>query len=156
MNSIAIIALISTVSAEVGYTCKQSEETGAVDWEVNADSAGTIAAATDTASCGKACTDLATAEEANDNCCFGVGDSATGASPAYTCSLWYAVAKDGETADLRVAKAADGTKTYDAWAWNKGTAAAAMTAADGDADADSATMISSAIATIAAIAMVAF
>ena len=150
MNSIAIIALIATVSAESGYTCVQPDP----EWTASTDASLTTDI-TDAAACGAACTALAT-DVLFDYCCFATTtlESSEGADDATTaCALWSL--ETVADANIKTAKVATATESFDAWTWNAAVLAADMTAASDDS-ADSASMISSAIATIAAIAMVAY
>jgi hypothetical protein len=148
MKSFAISAIIAAVSAEAGYNCVQPDPA----WT---DASASLAASTDMTTCGAACTTVATdaANVGNDYCCFATTtgeDTANSVAAAFECALWSMATVAG--ANIKTAKMAEGTVTYAAWAWNAGTMAADMTATS----ADSATMISSAIATIAAIAMIAY
>ena len=150
MKSFAISAIIATVSAEAGYNCVQPTTA----W---IDQTDTLAASTDVATCGAACTTIAedAANVGQDYCCMAMttaADTATSVAADFACNLWSSDTVAGAT--VKTMKAAEGTITYDAWAWNAGVAAADMTAKD--AATSSATMISSAIATIAAFAMVAY
>ena len=164
----ALIATIAaTVAAEENFTCTQT----ATEWTPSTEVAIT-GAVKDAATCGAACTTKATegAQKTIDYCCFYVStvDSAADTTDVLTCSLWSKTAVTDDIKNVKVAKAAvtDGTKKtiYTAWAWNAGVELttekaatdATTTAAVATEDAkDSATMITSAVATIAAIAMVA-
>lgn len=149
--------LLATVSAEAGYTCTNPEDA----WTVTA-----VEGATDGASCGTEGTALAT-DATLDYCLAAVVvpavEADAEADPAVeavaesltSCNL-YSLATAAD-ADIRTAAAAaeDGSAAYHAWAWGAGVALADLAPA-AEGDADSAKMITSAVATIAAIAMVAY
>jgi hypothetical protein len=160
MKSFAIAAIIATVTAEVGYTCTNDAD---ATWTETAPTA------VDAAACGTACTDTAT-DTTMDYCCRAmttaavaaveddaatadVDETAAATDASFACALFTkATAADATIKALQAD--ADGV-SYEAWAWNAGVAAADMAGAE-EVAADSASMISSAIATIAAIAMVAY
>lgn len=70
---------------------------------------------------------------------------------SYACKSYSKTAGD-EAVDIREAKAADDTTTYDAWAFSKGVASADLTVAA----ADSAMSMTTAFAAVATLAAVAF
>lgn len=146
--------LLATVSAEAGVTCVNPE--GDAAWTVAA-----VEGATDGATCGTEGTALAT--DATLDYCLAANvtpaveadaeaDPAVEAADAVlnSCNL-YSLATAAD-ADIREAKTEEGVEHH-AWAWGAGVALADVAPA---ADADSAKMITSAIATIATIAMVAY
>ena len=167
MKFATLIALVATVTAEAAVACK----TDAADWVAVTDA--TLTDATDAATCGTAATAIAELEAnvANDYCAMAtstgetaaVEASADGVEPvvaqadkvdaSFTCEMWSKASAD-EAEDIRVAKADEAgppTVAYEAWQWDAGVAMDAVAAADGD----NAKMITSAIAAIATIAMVA-
>jgi hypothetical protein len=166
MKSFAIFAIIAaTVSAEKGYECATALETWS---EVDNDS--TISGAKTSEACGAACTAVATDQTTKDHCCMFVDEVDTDTAKTTTdkCGLLEKDTKTGDVANVKSKKAAVvvGTKTstYYSWAWNAGKKMADMTPATetttttetkAEAAKDSASMITSAVATIAAIAMVA-
>ena len=82
-------------------------------------------------------------------------DTTTDADPAFKCTL----TENDTVADatIKEAMATADMVSYDAWAWNAAVAMGNMAAAaEEEGDGDSASMISTAFATIAAIAMVAY
>ena len=152
MKSFLISALLAAVSAEAGYTCTNP----ATPWT---DASASITdAPADAAKCGASCKALAEADLTMDWCCAATttaaGTDAAANPAAFACALWKQAVVAGTPGEIKVAKAAEGLITYDAWSWAAGVATADMAAAD--AAADSAKMISSAIATIAAIAMITY
>ena len=162
MKSFALAALVATVSAEAGYNCVNPTD-GA--WtEVPVDGA------TDHATCGTEGTkaieadaefkdmdiclhsaDQAKVEEVKD------GETVTTAAvdAAYVTCAYFKLAKADPAGDIRTAAATVNGLSYEAWAWGAGEALPNKVAAAED-DADSAKMITSALAAIATIAMVAY
>jgi hypothetical protein len=166
MKSFALAAVfaIAIVSAEKAYECKNPTDKA---WTKNEDK--TVTDAVTSATCESACKALATKDDASkklDHCCMFIATEAVakddaadpkvaGSDATNVCSLLELATVADATIKSAKADAAGPPKvTCEAWAWNAGVAAADMAGAD--AAADSATMISSAIATIAAIAMVAY
>ena len=166
MKFATLIALVATVTAEAAVACK----TDAADWVAVTDA--TLTDATDAATCGTAATAIAELEAnvANDYCACATSTGVTAAVEAdaeadpaveaadevaasVVCEMWSKASAD-EAEDIRVAKADEAgppTVAYEAWQWDAGVAMDAVAAADGD----NAKMITSAIAAIATIAMVA-
>ena len=159
MKFATLSLLVASVAAEAGYTCVNPE--GDAAW---APTDVQPADMTDVATCGEKGTALAT-DVANDYCLFAVSTDAVVADDtadpvvaevAYaldSCTLWFKATVADAT--IKEAKAAADGKSYDAWAWGAGVALADMAAA-AEGDADSAKMMTSAIAAIATIAMVAY
>ena len=142
MKSFAIAAIIATVSAEAAYKCVKAD-----GWTEDPDTAKGVAEADDDTKCEDACKAIATADKENDYCCAA---TTTIDTKVIACTLWKA-----ETGKDSIKKASADTdkETSMAWAWTASKLNDDIGTGD---DADSATMISSAIATIAAIAMVAY
>jgi hypothetical protein len=161
MKSVAIFAIIAaTVSAEAEYQCDKKELTA---WSV--ETVLTVTDAKTKDACGTACTDQATLDDqvTKDYCCHFITEkeSAEGAADGTnTCTLLVKTSVEGEVDNVKVAMANTDTKTFEAWAWNKGVAMNDMATTEEtettEEAKDSANMITSAIATIAAIAMVAY
>ena len=155
MKSFVLALLAASVSAEANTACKADLENGETLTE----------GVTDAATCGTVGTakvDEATDKATNDWCLSAVttaavADSAPDAgdgTPASTvCILYKKTAEEG--AELREAKAATETLSYDAWQWAAGEKSADLAPA-AEGDADSAKMITSALAAVATIAMVAY
>ena len=158
MKSFVLALLAASVSAEANVACKAIEG-----------NAGTaVAEATDAATCGtKGTAEVeAASDKADNDWCLAavttaaVEASAEGVEPvvaardaAFSCTL-FKVAKSDDV-ELREAKeAADGI-SYDAWQWAAGEQSAEFAPA-AEGDADSAKMITSALAAVATIAMVAY
>ena len=144
MKSFALAALVAIVSAETNVECAKPE--GGV-WTAD------VLTATDSANCYTVCKADATDAE-KDYCCEAVttttpaeGDAAE--SKATVCTL-NSAPKGAD--DIRKVKAATATVAYDAWAKDAGVELADLVAKD----ADSAKIITSAIATFAALAMAAY
>jgi hypothetical protein len=156
MKSFAISALIASVAAEAAFTCVNVTPAWAAT-TIEADATKVK----DTATCKTEC-DAKAIDKTKDYCCMATttaaADPADAAKPAaFACNLWeLATVKDAtiKKAKASTGTAAEGVVTYDAWSYNAGVMNAETAATE--KAADSATMISSAIATIAAIAMVAY
>lgn len=170
MKFATLIALVATVKSEEGVSCTSTTD----GWKKVEDATLTVDTVKDAASCGTAVTAIAVLADnvALDYCAQAtatgvtpkVEASAEGADPvvvaadevpaSFTCEMWSKATAD-EAQDIRVVKAnVEGPPTVkcDAWAWDAGVALDGLVAADGD----NAKMITSAIAAIATIAMVAF
>ena len=167
MKFATLIALVATVTAEAAVACDSTKE----GWTAVTDDTLTAATA-DAAACGTAATAIAELEAnvANDYCACATSTGKTDAvvadaaadppveeaaevAASVTCVM-YSKASADEAEDIRVAKADEAgppTVAYEAWQWDAGVAMDAVAAADGD----NAKMITSAIAAIATIAMVA-
>lgn len=167
MKFATLAAIVATVSAEVGYTCDGTKATAAESGWTEA----THAEGTDAAKCAAEGKKVAEGDagKLNDICLMGVAtkevaavedDAATAdvdetaakVDATYVCTSWSKVAGD-PAADIRVAKVADDTTTYDAWGFAKGVALEDLTAA---ADASSAMSMTTAFAAVATLAAVAF
>ena len=74
---------------------------------------------------------------------------------AYVTCEYFKVAKADPAGDIRTAAATENGLSYEAWAWGAGEVLPNKVAA-AEGDADSAKMITSALAAIATIAMVAY
>ena len=171
MKSFALAALVATTSAQVNFNCVNPTE-GA--WTETVLMSATVenAAITDAATCGSEGTTKIAALEGfadNDYCLHAAVQTAVEAVPAdaaadppveevvgkdasVTCA-YFAIAK--AEGDIRKSAPEADSLVYTAWAWGAGEALEdAVAAAEGDAD--SAKMITSALAAIATIAMVAY
>ena len=153
MKSFVLALLAASVSAEANTACKADLENGETLTAADAATCGTV---------GTAKVDEAQDKAENDWCLSAVttaavADSAPDAgdgTPASTvCILYKKTAEEG--AELREAKAATDTLSYDAWQWAAGELSADLAPA-AEGDADSAKMITSALAAVATIAMVAY
>ena len=147
MKSFAISAIIATVSAEAAFKCVKTD-----DWTDKSSESTITAATADTAACKDACAAIATNEDnvASDYCCTATTTIVEDGDNTIACTLWKAATG---TDTIKTASADSDSTTTEAWAWTANELNADIGTGD---DADSATMISSAIATIAAIAMVAY
>jgi hypothetical protein len=151
MNSFVFAALIATASAQEGYTCTNLDGDDA--WTV-IDDEDTVTDADDAEACKAACLAIAEADDnAESDYCCAAKDTAKAdddTAAEFECALYQLEATDDE-ADIREAEEtdedADPVVTHSAWAWTAGDALDEMA---------SATMISSAIATIASVAMIAY
>jgi hypothetical protein len=84
-----------------------------------------------------------------------VDEKADEIAAAYVVCEYFKVAKADPAGDIRTAAATANGLSYEAWAWGAGEALPNKVAA-AEGDADSAKMITSALAAIATIAMVAY
>ena len=145
MNTFVISALIATVTAEAGYECKQPDTA----WEVLTVTA--VTDADDEDACEAACK-ITAEDDGNDGkdyCCSAKTTAAyDGDDAEFECTLWSLDTVADVTIKDDKAATEDPDVKYAAWMWNAGVAA--------DDLEGSATMISSAIATIAAVAMIAY
>jgi len=168
MKSFALAALVATVSAEAGYNCVNPE--GDAAWATVA-----VTGATDHATCGTEGTKaieadadfkemdfcLHSADQAkvdaveDDAATADVDETAAEIPAAYVTCAYFKVAKADPAGDIRTAAETKAGLSYEAWAWGAGEALPNKVA-DAEGDADSAKMITSALAAIATIAMVAY
>ena len=147
MKSIALALLFATVSAEAGFKCENPTDT---PW-----TEATVDGATSASDCGAKCTTTASADSANDICCQAMVTAGTdGAAETVECKT-YTIAT-GSAVDIRKAMATADGVSYEAWAWVAGAASADMKPTEAKDAKDSATMITSLVATFAAVAMVAY
>jgi hypothetical protein len=148
MNTFVIAALFATVAAEEGYSCQQPSTA----WTV--ESVADVTAATDATECKAACLVVAEddANDANDYCCSSKTTEETATDEGdeeFECTLWSEdTAADANIKEVTAAEE-DPVVTYAAWMWVAGVE-------QDELGEGSATMISSAIATIAAVAMIAY
>jgi hypothetical protein len=167
MKSFALAALVATVSAEAGYNCVNPTE-GA--WTSVA-----VTGATDHATCGTEGTKAIEADAdfkemdfclhskdqakveavADDTTTADVNETVAEVAAAYVTCEYFKVAKADPAGDIRTAAATENGLSYEAWAWGAGEPLPDKVAA-AEGDADSAKMITSALAAIATIAMVAY
>ena len=164
MKQFVLAALLATVSAEKGYSCKFADDVtptavvaadGTTITIENCGAEGTkvIEALTDKAD-NDHCLQLQykpAVEEVKDD----AGAVTTAAAPAELTSCGYAAKPTGDDTDIRTATADTAEAAYEAWAWAKGVKLADLAPA-AEGDADSAKMITSALAAVATIAMVAY
>lgn len=165
MKFATLAAIVATVSAEVGYTCDGTKATAADSGWTEA----THAEGTDAAKCAAEGKKVAEGDagKLNDICLMGVAtkevaaveddaattdvvETADKVDATYVCTSWSKVAGD-PALDIRIAKVADDTTTYDAWGFSKGAALEDLTAA-ADSSAMSMTTAFAAVATLAAVA----
>ena len=104
--------------------------------------------------------DQAKVEAVADDTATDVDETAAEIPAAYVTCQYFKEFNVGPTGDIRTAAATENGLSYEAWAWGTGEAlpnkVAAAAAAAAEGDADSAKMITSALAAIATIAMVAY
>jgi hypothetical protein len=147
MNAFVIAALIATVTAEAGYECD-----GGTGWadDVPAGTDTTVKDAEDNDECYDACETLAKAGTGADYCCTAKTTAEDGDTKAkFDCELLKLnTSVDKEIREVKE-RGEDPEVLYQAWMWVAGKE-------EDDLGEGSATMISSAIATIAAVAMIAY
>lgn len=171
MKYATLAALVATASAQEGFNCVNPTEDA---WTTEAVTEGV----TDAATCETKGTEAieATADYKTFDWCLHAAvqaevaakdaveadesadppveaaDAVEAVAASVTCA-WFQKATVAD-ADIRKAAATENGLTYSAWAWGAGEALEDLVAAEGDAD--SAKMITSALAAVATIAMVAY
>lgn len=172
MKYATLAALVATASAQEGFNCVNPEGDDA--WTTAAVTEGV----TDAATCkteGTAAIEGTADYKTFDWCLHAAVQAAVEAKEAVVADdtadppveaadaveaveasvacAWFQKATAAD-ADIRTAAATENGLTYSAWAWGAGEALEDLVAAEGDAD--SAKMITSALAAVATIAMVAY
>ena len=166
MKSFALAALVATTSAQAGFNCVNPA--GDAAWTT-----APVDGATDAADCktkGTAAIE-ATAEYTTFDWCLHAAvqgevaavvaddtadppvEAADAVAASVTCA-WFQKATAAD-ADIRTAAPEVNSLVYSAWAWGAGEALEDLVA-EAEGDADSAKMITSALAAVATIAMVAY
>jgi hypothetical protein len=166
MKSFALAALVATTSAQAGFNCV-NPTTGA--WTT-----APVDGTTDAADCktkGTAAIE-ATADYKTFDWCLHAAvqgkveavaaddtadpkvEAVAAVDASVTCA-WFQTATADPVVDIRTAAPEANSLVYSAWAWGAGEALEDLVA-EAEGDADSAKMITSALAAIATIAMVAY
>ena len=167
MKSFALAALVATTSAQAGFNCVNPA--GDAAWTTAA-----VDGATDAADCktkGTAAIEATADYKTFDWCLHAAVQGkveavaaddtadpkveAVAAVDASVACAWFQTATADPVVDIRTAAPEANSLVYSAWAWGAGEALEDLVA-EAEGDADSAKMITSALAAIATIAMVAY
>ena len=164
MKQFVLAALLATVSAEKAYKCAFAD--GVTPTAVVA-ADGTAITIENCGAEGTKVIEALTDKADNDHCLqlqytpaveevkADDGTVTTEAAAATLTSCAYAAVATGDDTDIRTATADTAEAAYEAWAWAKGELLPEL-APPAEGDADSAKMITSALAAVATIAMVAY
>ena len=167
MKSFALAALVATTSAQAGFNCVNPAgdaawTTAAVDGATDAADCKTkgTTAITETADyktfdwCLHAAVQGEVAAVVADDTADPPVEAADAVAASVTCA-WFQTATADPVVDIRTAAPEANSLVYSAWAWGAGEALEDLVA-EAEGDADSAKMITSALAAVATIAMVAY
>ena len=166
MKSFALAALVATTSAQAGFNCVNPTEgawtTAAVDGATDAADCKTkgTTAITETADyktfdwCLHAAVQGEVAAVEADDTADPKVEAVEAVAASVTCA-WFQTAAADPVVDIRTAAPEANSLVYSAWAWGAGEALEDLVA-EAEGDADSAKMITSALAAVATIAMVAY